>query len=64
VLDELAPTKRLHDVGVEATSMEHTGYSFLHRYRTGSHFTDIAARERIAKETTLPAWKLNLGLKE
>jgi hypothetical protein len=31
VLDDLAPTKRLHDLGIEATSMELPGFSFLHR---------------------------------
>lgn len=42
VLDDLAPTKRLHDLGIEATSMEMPGFSFLHRHRSGSHFVDIA----------------------
>lgn len=42
VLDDLAPTKRLHDLDIEATSMESPGFTFLHRYRTGSHFLDIA----------------------
>ena len=60
MLDELAPTKRLHDLGVEANSMENSGYTFLHRYRTGSHFLDIAARERQVKEASLPGWKSNL----
>jgi nucleoside-diphosphate-sugar epimerase len=41
VLDDLAPTKRLHDLGLEATTMEAPGFTFLHRYRTGSHFLDI-----------------------
>lgn len=41
VLDEMAPTKRLHDLDVEATSMELPGFNFLHRFRTGSHFLDI-----------------------
>jgi hypothetical protein len=44
VLDETAPTKRLHDLGVEATSMELPGFTFLHRFRSGSHFLDIAGR--------------------
>ena len=56
----MAPTKRLHDLGVEANSMENSGYTFLHRYRTGSHFLDIAARERQVKEASLPGWKSNL----
>jgi len=30
VLDELAPTLRLHDLGIEASSMEHPGFNFLH----------------------------------
>lgn len=40
VLDQLAPTKRLHDLGLEATSMELPGFSFLHRFRQGmgGHF--------------------------
>ena len=37
VLDELAPTKRLHDLGLEATSMEMPGFTFLHRYRQGNN---------------------------
>ena len=40
VLDETAPTKRLHDLGIEATSMEMPGFNFLHRYRSGSHFLE------------------------
>ena len=39
----MAPTKRLHDLGIEATSMEMPGFTFLHRYRTGSHFLDLPA---------------------
>ena len=53
VLDDLAPTKRLHDLGIEATSMEMPGFSFLHRHRQGSHFVDIArdvARAAAAKK--------------
>ena len=42
VLDETAPTKRLHDLGIEATSMEMPGFNFLHRYRSGSHFLESA----------------------
>lgn len=42
VLDELAPTKRLHDLEIEATSMEQPGFTWLHRFRSGSHFLDIA----------------------
>jgi uncharacterized protein YbjT (DUF2867 family) len=38
VLDELAPTLRLHDLGIEASSMEMPGFNFLHMYRSGSHF--------------------------
>lgn len=40
VLNDLAPTKRLHDLGLEATSMEMPGFSFLHRFRqgVGGHF--------------------------
>jgi len=41
ILDEAAPTKRLHDLGIEATSMEMPGFTFLHRYRPGSHFLDM-----------------------
>jgi uncharacterized protein YbjT (DUF2867 family) len=41
VLDDLAPTRRLHDLGIEATSMEMPGFSFLHRHRHGSHFVDM-----------------------
>ena len=45
VLDDLAPTRRLHDLGIEATSMEMPGFSFLHRYRHGSHFVDLTTTE-------------------
>lgn len=45
VLNEMAPTKRLHDLGLEATSMEMPSFTWLHRYRTGSHFLDIAQRK-------------------
>ncbi|RYG47420.1 hypothetical protein EON67_08590 [archaeon] len=45
VLDEMAPTMRLHHLGIEATSMELPGFTFLHRYRTGSHFLDIAEKQ-------------------
>ena len=45
VLDDLAPTRRLHDLGIEATSMEMPGFSFLHRYRHGSHFVDLTNTE-------------------
>lgn len=41
VLDDMAPTKRLHDLDIEATSMEMPGFTFLHRFRTGSHFLDM-----------------------
>ena len=44
VLDETAPTKRLHDLGIEATSMEMPGFNFLHRYRSGSHFVEISGK--------------------
>ena len=44
VLDETAPTKRLHDLGIEATSMEMPGFNFLHRYRSGSHFVEITGK--------------------
>lgn len=46
VLDPLAPTKRLHDLGIEATSLEMPAHSWLHRHRTGSHFLDIAESRR------------------
>lgn len=46
VLDELAPTKRLHDLGIEATSLEMPGHTWLHRHRTGSHFLDMAEAKR------------------
>ena len=60
VLDDLAPTKRLHDLGIAATSMESPGFNYLHRYRTGSHFLDVAVRERDAKDTTAAGWKTHL----
>ncbi len=41
VLDEMAPTKRLADLGIEASSMEQPGFTFLHRFRSGSHFVDL-----------------------
>lgn len=43
VLDPMAATRRLHDLGIEATSMELPGFTFLHRFRVGqgSHFLDI-----------------------
>lgn len=41
VLDPASAAKRLHDVGVEATSLEMPGFNFLHRYRSGSHFLDV-----------------------
>jgi hypothetical protein len=46
VLDETAPTLRLHDLGIEATSMEMPGFNYLHRYRSGSHFTEIAGKDK------------------
>ena len=50
VLDELAPTLRLHDLGIEASSMEMPGFNFLHMYRTGSHFVDLPGmKEKIIK---------------
>lgn len=36
VLDDLAPTKRLADLGLEATSMELPGFTFLERYAQGN----------------------------
>ena len=45
VLDETAPTKRLHDLDVEATSMEMPGFNFLHRYRSGSHFVEMSGKD-------------------
>ena len=53
----VAPTKRLHDLGIEATSMEMPGFSFLHRHRQGSHFVDIARdlqRAALEKKPTSP----------
>jgi NADH dehydrogenase len=44
VLDELSPSLRLHDLGIEATSMEMPGFNFLHMYRTGSHFVDLPGK--------------------
>lgn len=41
ILDPAADTKRLHDLKIEATSMEFPGFSFLHGYRSGSHFLDV-----------------------
>ncbi len=32
----------MHDLGIEATSMEMPGFNFLHRYRSGSHFAEMA----------------------
>ena len=46
VLDETAPTLRLHDLGIEATSMEMPGFNFLHRYRSGSHFVEIGGKDK------------------
>ena len=46
VLDETAPTQRLHDLGIEATSMEMPGFNFLHRYRSGSHFVEMADKDK------------------
>ena len=46
VLDELSPSLRLHDLGIEATSMEMPGFNFLHMYRTGSHFVDLPGRKK------------------
>jgi hypothetical protein len=45
VLDDVAPTKRLHDLGIEATSMEAPGFTFLHRHRAGSHWIDIDTKK-------------------
>ena len=36
ILDDLSPTKRLAELGLEATSMELPGFSFLERYRQGN----------------------------
>ena len=44
VLDDMAPTKRLADLGIEPTSMETPGFTWLQRFRTGSHFYDMHAR--------------------
>ncbi|KAA0156691.1 hypothetical protein FNF27_01168 [Cafeteria roenbergensis] len=41
VLDEMAATKRLHDLNIEATSLEAPGFNWMHQYRTGSHWLDI-----------------------
>jgi NADH dehydrogenase (ubiquinone) 1 alpha subcomplex subunit 9 len=46
VLDDLAPTKRLHDLGIEATSMEMPGFTFLHRFRVDSHLLDLKPGQR------------------
>lgn len=40
-LSEEAATKRLHDLEIEATSMETPGFNFLWRFRTGGHFLDV-----------------------
>mmetsp|Transcript_142091 Transcript_142091/g.345215 ORF Transcript_142091/g.345215 Transcript_142091/m.345215 type:complete len:389 (+) Transcript_142091:119-1285(+) len=40
-LDEAAATKRLHDLEIEATSMETPGFNFLWRFRSGGHFLDV-----------------------
>ena len=41
VLDDVSRAKRLHDLGIEASSLEMPGYTWLHSFRTGSHFLDI-----------------------
>ena len=46
VLADMAPSKRLHHLGVEATSMEAPGFTWLQRYRTGSHFNDMQSVEK------------------
>jgi hypothetical protein len=43
VLDDMAPTKRLADLAVEPTHMEMPGFTWLHRFRSGSHFNDMEA---------------------
>lgn len=51
VLDPMAATRRLHDLGIEATSMELPGFTFLHRFRIGlgSHFLDIKPGQQSSK---------------
>lgn len=44
VLNETAATKRLHDLGLEATSMDMPHFTWLHRYRSGSHLLDLTER--------------------
>jgi NADH dehydrogenase (ubiquinone) 1 alpha subcomplex subunit 9 len=46
VLDDMAPSKRLHDLGIEATSMESPSVIFLQRFRQGSHFLDMEGVEK------------------
>jgi NADH dehydrogenase (ubiquinone) 1 alpha subcomplex subunit 9 len=47
VLDETSDAKRLHDLNIEATSLEMPGFSWLHTYRTGSSiFEDLHAMQR------------------
>lgn len=41
IIDEMAATKRLHDLSIEATSMESPGFNWLHAFRSGSHHLDI-----------------------
>jgi len=41
VLDDASATRRLHDLRIEATSLEKPGFNWLHQYRTGSHWLDI-----------------------
>lgn len=45
VLDDMSPTKRLHDLELEATSMEMPGFNWLHRFRSGSHLRYPAEAE-------------------
>jgi len=46
VLDTAAGSKRLHDLDLEATSMESPGFNWLHMYRTGGHLLDIQEADR------------------
>jgi NADH dehydrogenase (ubiquinone) 1 alpha subcomplex subunit 9 len=47
VLDDARDSKRLHHLGLQATSMEMPGFSWLHTFRTGSSiFEDLHAMQR------------------
>lgn len=49
VLDSNAASKRLHDLGIAATSMEMPGFTWLHQFRPGSYFIDIRDQQRLKR---------------